>query len=546
MDREEIQPLEAQIVSIRKKIAELGDDMRSSSKALVRNAETDSLADRQNQAMDSIKRAHADIEDIRKGQIAGPDLTSISSEIEQINLKLENERTQRHEEYERKVAPLNEALNVLRSDLDERQGVMLGDSAQIMKALDETYQSEVTASRDLVQNRDIKIDTLKQDSVEIKTGILERTETIDAASEPVLYYRMAKWFQDGDGLPTKENYTEAQAKIFGPLGIFYGIVSIALAYIGTVLRVRPEMEMQSAVNKKDDKRSKRLRRIEEKASRLEEKCAQQSIDLVQTRQTAFDAIKQVPQVFTMERKESERSNLTSTILPWVACILMSGVTAFAMLSNRSTATAPIRNTMPVVSIASNDTPSTESTTALIAMNDVLDPVVMIQTESGVGSGFFIDSDGILVTNAHVVGEEDEVQVVTRKGPTYLGSVIAKDVDRDLALVRIQDGNYPKMDLASVTNKNIGQDVLVIGTPLGLEWSVSKGIISSVRSNDDITLLQTDAAMNFGNSGGPLVDLSTGKVIGVNTLKVNDTIADGIGFAVSSDELRKAFPSHQWN
>lgn len=74
------------------------------------------------------------------------------------------------------------------------------------------------------------------------------------------------------------------------------------------------------------------------------------------------------------------------------------------------------------------------------------------------------------------------------------------------------------------------------------WSVYKGIVSNIRSNDGVTFLQTDAAMNHGNSGGPLIHLTTRTVLGINTLKLDESSAYGIGFAVSADEVRKAFPN----
>lgn len=86
--------------------------------------------------------------------------------------------------------------------------------------------------------------------------------------------------------------------------------------------------------------------------------------------------------------------------------------------------------------------------------------------------------------------------------------------------------------------------MAIGTPMGLEWSVSKGIVSGVRSLDGVEYLQTDTPINSGNSGGPLISLESGKVLGVNTFTVKKDIAEGLNFAIASNEIRNAFPELQ--
>ena len=95
-------------------------------------------------------------------------------------------------------------------------------------------------------------------------------------------------------------------------------------------------------------------------------------------------------------------------------------------------------------------------------------------------------------------------------------------------------------LGSIDEIDIGDEVIAIGTPMGLDFSVSKGIISSIRKNDGATLIQTDCAINSGNSGGPLISVSNGKVVGINSFGVSKRISEGLNFAVSVDDLIKRF------
>ena len=148
----------------------------------------------------------------------------------------------------------------------------------------------------------------------------------------------------------------------------------------------------------------------------------------------------------------------------------------------------------------------------------------------------------MVTNYHVVGSEKVVSVKTRDRKTVIGSVIATDKKRDLALVTAKYKNLSCLKLAEPSEGGIGSDVVAIGTPKGLDWSVSKGIVSSIRKLNGIMVIQTDAAINPGNSGGPLISLDTGSVIGINTFKTVGFEIEGLNFAVSVQELLEAFPN----
>jgi S1-C subfamily serine protease len=176
-------------------------------------------------------------------------------------------------------------------------------------------------------------------------------------------------------------------------------------------------------------------------------------------------------------------------------------------------------------------------------DDFLDGVVKIQTPKSSGSGFFVTGDGLIVTNRHVVGREKSVSVRMRNGSVSIGKVVARNATYDLALVQISARNLTHLRLSRGGQAGIGNDVLAIGAPVGYDWSVARGIVSALRLEDGIRVIQTDTAINHGNSGGPLIDLSTGIVIGVNTYGISKKVAEGLNFAVASEEVLATFPKH---
>ena len=178
----------------------------------------------------------------------------------------------------------------------------------------------------------------------------------------------------------------------------------------------------------------------------------------------------------------------------------------------------------------------------------LDSVVVVRSSIGEGAGFFVDPEGLLVTNHHVVGEDNTVDIQMRNGAQIKGTVIAVKEDWDLALVSIPIETPDWLEFARPNEGGVGADVIAIGTAKGLSWSVSKGIVSGLRDGGDfnigdgesVLLIQTDAAINSGNSGGPLILLDVGRVVGVNTISFKKDIAEGISFAVSADNVRATF------
>ena len=176
-------------------------------------------------------------------------------------------------------------------------------------------------------------------------------------------------------------------------------------------------------------------------------------------------------------------------------------------------------------------------------DDFFNGVVVIRSSHGIGTGFFVSNSGLMVTNYHVVGSERTISIKTRDLKTVIGKVVAFDKKRDLALVSSKYQNLAYLKLAEPDEGAIGSDVVAIGTPQGLDWSISKGIVSSVRRLKGVRVIQTDAAINPGNSGGPLISLKTGSVIGINTSKLVGFGVEGLNFAVSVQELIKAFPDY---
>jgi serine protease Do len=164
---------------------------------------------------------------------------------------------------------------------------------------------------------------------------------------------------------------------------------------------------------------------------------------------------------------------------------------------------------------------------------------LVPRRVGVGSGVILDSKGIILTNSHVVAGADEVLVELSDGSQYEAVKISSDPLSDLAVIWIAaDGPVPAARLGDSDRLDVGDWVLAIGSPFGLQQTVSAGIISGLQrspsSGQRSYFLQTDAAINPGNSGGPLVSLD-GAVIGINTAIASGTGGyQGIGFAIPSN------------
>jgi hypothetical protein len=167
-------------------------------------------------------------------------------------------------------------------------------------------------------------------------------------------------------------------------------------------------------------------------------------------------------------------------------------------------------------------------------------VVTVMTSDGHGSGCIISGDGYIVTNAHVVGEEETVKVLLADGVEVKGKVVRVNPDMDLALIKVDTDGLNAFQLPSANAAEIGADVFAIGTPADKELgqSISKGIISGRRKIDGHALLQTDVSINGGNSGGALVGRS-GQLLGIVNAKLVGRGIEGIGFAIPAEQVTEA-------
>ncbi len=166
-----------------------------------------------------------------------------------------------------------------------------------------------------------------------------------------------------------------------------------------------------------------------------------------------------------------------------------------------------------------------------------------RVQRGTGSGFIYSNDGLIMTNAHVVAGSDTVEVVLRDGRKVKGKVLGADPLTDVAVIRIDERNLPVVNLGNSDTLRPGEWAIAIGNPLGLDNTVTAGIISATgRSSSQIGVpdkrvgfIQTDAAINPGNSGGPLLN-QRGEVIGMNTAIIGG--AQGLGFAIPIKTAKK--------
>jgi S1-C subfamily serine protease len=171
-------------------------------------------------------------------------------------------------------------------------------------------------------------------------------------------------------------------------------------------------------------------------------------------------------------------------------------------------------------------------------NKISPSVVYIETTYVAGTGIIIDARGYLLTNNHVVEKVDYATVQLPSGVKVQAEVLYRWQTLDLALLKCPDGTYPYLPIGSLEKPSLGDDVIAIGYPSGFELggsaSISKGIISALRTVDGVEYIQTDAAVNPGSSGGPLVNVY-GEVIGIVTWGIVET--EGMNFAVAVNGVK---------
>ncbi len=171
------------------------------------------------------------------------------------------------------------------------------------------------------------------------------------------------------------------------------------------------------------------------------------------------------------------------------------------------------------------------------IENAISSVVTIRTDISQGTGFIIDEEGYVITNYHVMQDAQAAIIITSDNEEHTVNFVGYDLDFDIALLKIS-GTYDELELGDSDDIQVGERVIAIGNPLGLEFSVSQGIVSGVHRrgpNGLYAYIQTDAALNPGNSGGPLIN-NRGKVIGINNFKVGS--AEGLGFALESEFIKE--------
>ena len=277
-----------------------------------------------------------------------------------------------------------------------------------------------------------------------------------------------------------------------------------------------------------------------------------------------------------EKKKSGTSFTKSILIPFVSgvvgCAVVIG-TCFYVPSIRSSILGTentINNSQtPSESngYVSQTSLSNYSDTAVYAANKILPSIVGITVEYNVnslinmfgnrntqstatasGSGIIISDDGYILTNNHIVSSSSESDFYEVSSATkvtvklfndeteYEAKIIGTDEQTDLAVIKIDKNDLPKAEFADSDNIKVGEFAMAVGNPLGMESSITCGVVSAVNrkitdsDGNTYTLIQTDAAINSGNSGGALVN-SKGQVIGINTLKLQGTGIEGMGFAI---------------
>jgi S1-C subfamily serine protease len=166
----------------------------------------------------------------------------------------------------------------------------------------------------------------------------------------------------------------------------------------------------------------------------------------------------------------------------------------------------------------------------------------IREGEGIGSGIIYSSDGYIITNSHVASKAEELLVTLYDGTEYEAELIGENEDTDIAVIKIMADNLKEASFTSIENVRVGEIAIAVGSPFGLTQTVTTGVVSAkgrdISAYADtipmVDLVQTDAAINQGNSGGPLLN-SSGQVIGINTIILSPSGANiGIGFAIPSD------------
>jgi serine protease Do len=266
------------------------------------------------------------------------------------------------------------------------------------------------------------------------------------------------------------------------------------------------------------------------------------------------------EIISSRKTDMKRLNLKATFITLVLIVALAMIPVTGCIS--ITGSQPTTTTTPTATAINPSWTPPTSTNLAQELPDIADVVALVKpavvaintetiaydffsrpyTEQGAGSGWIIDSSGIIVTNNHVVEGAETVSVTTWDGTTYTADVnlIATDPLNDIAIIKIDAQNLPTVTIGDSSQMRVGDWVIAIGNALGQGIRASEGIISltdvSLQIEQGQTLydlIETTAAINPGNSGGPLVNLA-GEVIGITNAKIADVGIEGMGYAISID------------
>ncbi|GAO41400.1 S1C family serine protease [Flavihumibacter petaseus] len=176
------------------------------------------------------------------------------------------------------------------------------------------------------------------------------------------------------------------------------------------------------------------------------------------------------------------------------------------------------------------------------IKESLGSVVTVKTNFGIGSGFIVSTDGYILTNDHVINSAEKIEVIFDNGFSFEAKLVRTNESKDVAVIKISGNGFKPLPINPATElATTGSEVFAIGTPenIKLGQTVTKGIISGKREIEEKVFLQTDVAINSGNSGGPLINSSTGEVIGIVAAKIKAKGVEGLGFAIPMADALKA-------
>ena len=236
----------------------------------------------------------------------------------------------------------------------------------------------------------------------------------------------------------------------------------------------------------------------------------------------------------------------------VACGLLGATVLLAGCSAKQTSAAKPEAPAPVK--VESQLSSARNTPIVAAVKKVAPAVVSITNkaiardffgqpfeQTGAGSGVIYDKSGLIVTNNHVIADAREIIVTLNDGRSVKAKLLGGDAKSDLAVLKIDADNLTVANFGDSDTLQVGEPAIAIGNPMGMEGSVSAGVISALKRTVDMgdksmKLIQTDAAISPGNSGGALCN-ADGEVIGINSMKIGVRGAEGLGFAIPINEAR---------